>query len=94
MNETTEQDYGALNRQELRKDLERYDFVTPTGEPLAPFLDSLMKEDLDPETAAGICEDIEARNFECQSGPLRNSVPWIELRRRVGAPGAWGDSGL
>jgi len=25
-------DYGAMNRQELRQDLEGYDFVTPTGE--------------------------------------------------------------
>ena len=35
-------------------------------------------------------KDIEAMSFECQGGPLRNSAPWIELRRRVGAPGAWG----
>ena len=82
-------DYGSMNRQELRKDLEQYDFVTPTGDPLAPFLDSLMKETLDPKTVADTCEDIEAMNFECQGGPLRNSTPWIELRRRIGAPGAW-----
>ena len=79
-----------MNRQELRQDLDGYDFVTPTGEPLGPFLDSLMKEDLDPKTVASACEGIEAMQFECQGGPLRNSAPWIELRRRVGAPGAWG----
>ena len=92
MNEPTgpAKDYGAMSRQELRADLEQYDFVTPTGEPLAPLLDSLMKENLDPKTVADTCEDIEARSFECQGGPLRNSAPWIELRRRVGAPGAWG----
>jgi hypothetical protein len=83
-------DYAAMNRQELRQDLEGYDFVTPTGEPLAPLLDSLMEENLDPKTVADICEGIEARNFKCQGGPLPNSAPWIELRRRVGAPGAWG----
>jgi hypothetical protein len=82
-------DYEAMTRQELRKDLEQYDFVTSTGVPLAPFLDSLMKENLDSKTVADTCEDIEAMNFECQGGPLRNSAPWIELRRRVGAPGAW-----
>jgi hypothetical protein len=81
---------GAMSRQELCIDLDQYDFVTPTGVPLAPFLDSLMKENLDPKTVADTCEDIEARSFECQGGPLRNSAPWIELRRRVGAPGAWG----
>jgi hypothetical protein len=83
-------DFEAMTRQELRKDLEQYDFVTPTGEPLAPLLDALMKEDLDPKTVANTCENIEAMKFECQGGPLRNSLPWIELRRRVGAPGAWG----
>jgi hypothetical protein len=92
MNEPAEpsKDYGAMSRQELCIDLEQYDFVTPTGVPLAPFLDSLMKENLDPKTVADTCEDIEAMSFECQGGPLRNSAPWIELRRRVGAPGAWG----
>ena len=44
-------DYGAMNRRELRQDLEGYDFVTPTGVPLAPFLDSLMKENLDPRAS-------------------------------------------
>ena len=83
-------DYGAMSRQELCIDLEHNDFVTPTGVPLAPLLDSLLKENLDPKTVADTCEDIEARSFECQGGPLRNSAPWIELRRRVGAPGAWG----
>jgi hypothetical protein len=41
MNEPTGpvKDYGAVSRQELRMDLEQYDFVTPTGEPLAPLLD-------------------------------------------------------
>ena len=82
-------DYGAMNRQELRKDLEGYDFVTPTGEPLGPLLEPRM-ENLDPETVASICEDIEAKQFACLGGPLRSSTPWIELRRRVGAPGAWG----
>ena len=86
---TRKPDYGAMNRQELRIDLEQCDFVTPTGEALAPFLDPLMKEDLDPKTVASICEGIEAMQFECQGGPLRNSVPWIELRRRLGAPSAW-----
>ena len=86
---TRKPDYGAMNRQELRKDLEQYDFVTRTGEPLAPLLDPLMIDNLDPKTAADICEGIEARQFECLGGPLRNSDPWIELRRRVGAPGAW-----
>jgi hypothetical protein len=92
MNEPTPSklDYGAMSREELRKDLEQYDFVTPTGEPLAPLLDPLMKEELDPETVASICEGIEAKLFECRGGPLRNSLPWIELRRRVGAPGAGG----
>jgi len=92
MNEPTgpAKDYGAMSRQELRADLEQYDFVTPTGEPLAPLLDSLMEENLDPRTVADTCERIEAMNFECQGGPLRSSTPWIELRRRVGAPGAWG----
>jgi hypothetical protein len=85
----TKQDYGALNRQELRKDLEQYDFVTPSGEPLAPLLDSLMKDELDPKSVASVCEGIEAKQFECQGGPLRNSDPWIELRRRVGAPVAY-----
>lgn len=82
-------DYGAMTRQELRKELEQYDFVAPGAEPLAPLLDALMKEELDPKTVADTCERIEAMNFECRGGPLRNSVPWIELRRRVGAPGAW-----
>jgi len=86
----TKLDYGAMNGHELRKDLEQYDFVTPTGEPLAPVLDSLMNEELDPKTVASICEDIEAQKYECQSGPLRNSAQWIELRRRVGAPGVSG----
>jgi len=83
-------DYEAMTRQELRKDLEQYDFVTPAGEPLAPLLDALMKEHLDPKSVADTCQDIEAQNFKSQGGPLRNSAPWIELRRRVGAPGAWG----
>jgi hypothetical protein len=89
MNES-KPDYGAMNRQELRQDLEGYDFVTPTGEPLGPLLDPLMGENLDPETVARMCEDIEAKQFACLGGPLRNSAPWIELRRRVGAPGSWG----
>jgi hypothetical protein len=33
-----------MSREELRMDLEQYDFVTPTGEPFAPLLNSLMKE--------------------------------------------------
>src|SRR5215208_6080233 len=53
MNES-KPDYGAMNSQELRQHLEGYDFVTPTGEPLAPFLDSLMGENLDPKTLASI----------------------------------------
>ena len=40
--------YGAMSRKELLMDLEQYDFVTPTGEPLAPFLDCLMKKELAP----------------------------------------------
>ena len=91
MNETSK-DYGAMSRQELRRELEQYDFVAPAGEPLAPLLDPLMKQDLDPKTVADTCEGIEAMNFECRGGPLYNSVPWIELRRRVGAPGAWDSS--
>jgi hypothetical protein len=83
-------DYEAMTRQELRKDVEQYDFVTPNGEPLAPLLDALMKEDLDPKSVSDTCQDIEAQSFKCQSGPLRNSAPWIELRRRVGAPAARG----
>ena len=67
---TRKPDYGAMNRQELRKDLEQYDFVTRTGEPLAPLLDSLMIDNLDPETAADICEGIEARQFECLAAPF------------------------
>jgi hypothetical protein len=89
MNET-KRDYGAMNRQELRQDLEGFDFVTPTGEPLGPLLDPLMGENLDPKTVASMCEDIEAKQFACVGGALRNSPPWIELRRRVGAPAAWG----
>ena len=76
--------------QELRQDLEGYDFVTPTGEPLGPLLDPLMGENLDPKTVASMCEDIEAKQFACIGGPLGSSAPWIELRRRVGAPGPWG----
>ena len=57
MNES-KPDYGAMNSQELRQHLEGYDFVTPTGEPLAPFLDSLMGENLDPKTVASICETV------------------------------------
>ncbi len=83
-------DYEAMTRQELRKELEQYDFVAPSAEPLAPLLDPLMEENLDPRTIAGTCKRIEAMNFECRGGPLRSSTPWIELRRRVGAPGAWG----
>ena len=83
-------DYGAMTRQELRKELEQYDFVAPSEEPLAPLLDSLMEENLDPRTVAETCERIEAMNFECRGGLLRSSTPWIELRRRVGAPGACG----
>jgi hypothetical protein len=92
MNEPTgpSKDYEAMTRQELRKDLEQYDFVTPTGEPLAPLLDTLMKENLDPKTVANTCQDIEAMKFECRGGPLPNSAAWIELRRRVGAPGRAG----
>src|SRR5215204_841444 len=67
-------------RQELRRDLGGYDFVTPTGEPLGPLLEPLMGENLDPETVASMCEDIEGKQFACLGGPLRNS-PWIELRR-------------
>ena len=78
-----------MSRKELRMELEQYDFVALTGEPLAPLLDSLMKENLDPKTVADTCEAIEARKFECQGGPLHNAVPWKELRRRVGAEGAW-----
>ena len=79
-----------MTRQELRKELEQYDFVAPTGEPLAPLLDSLMEENLDPKTVADTYERTEAMNYKCRGGPLRSSTPWIELRRRVGAPGAWG----
>jgi len=78
-----------MSRQELRIDLEQYDFVAPTGVPLAPFLDFLMKETLEPQDVAGTCEDIEAMRFQCHGGPLRNVAPWIELRRRVRARGAW-----
>ena len=58
MNEPTgpSKDYEVMTRQELRRDLEQYDFVTPTGVPLAPFLDSLMKENLDPMSVANTCE--------------------------------------
>ena len=83
-------DYEAMNRQELRRDLEQYDFVTPTGDPLGPLLAPLMGENLDLKTVADICEDIEAKQFACLGGPLRSSIPWIEMRRRVGAPGSWG----
>jgi hypothetical protein len=82
-------DYGAMTPQELRKDLEGYDFVNPAGEPLAPLLDSLIKEPMDPKKIADTCESIEGKHFECQGGPLRNCDPWIELRRRLGAPSAW-----
>jgi hypothetical protein len=82
MNES-KPDYGAMNSQELRQHLEGYDFVTPTGEPLAPFLDSVMGENLDRKTVASICEDIEAKQFACLRGPLRNHGAWIELGRRV-----------
>jgi hypothetical protein len=78
-----------MTLRELRRDLEGYDFVAPTGEPLAPLLDSLLREPLDPKIVADTCESIEAKQFECQGGPLGNSVPWIELRRRLGAPSAW-----
>ena len=50
---TRKPDYGAMNRQELRKDLEQYDFVTRTGEPLAPLLDFLMIDNLDPGDRCG-----------------------------------------
>ena len=65
MNEPTgpAKDYGAMSRQELRADLEQYDFVTPTGEPLAPLLDSLMEENLDPRTVADTCEHMRTHQI-------------------------------
>ena len=49
-----------------------------------------MGENLDPKTVPDMCEDIEAKQFACLGGPLRNSALWIELRRRDGAPGPVG----
>jgi len=40
-----------------------------------------MGENLDPKTVANMCEDIEAKQFAFAVA-LRNSTPWIELRRR------------
>ena len=35
MNRPDPKEHGAMSRRELRADLEQYDFVTPTGQPLA-----------------------------------------------------------
>jgi hypothetical protein len=40
---------------------------------------------------AELCNGLERYEFECPGGPLKNTVEWIELRRRLGAPSArWG----
>jgi len=37
--------------------------VTPNGEPLAPLLDSLMEENLDPRTVADTCEHMRTHQI-------------------------------
>ena len=42
-------------------------------------------------TAGQLCNALERAKFECPGGPLKNTVEWIELRRRLGAPSRrWG----
>lgn len=32
-----------------------------------------------------LLDRIEAYGFECEAGPLKNCVEWIELKKRLGA---------
>ena len=37
-------------------------------------------------TAQELCDRLEEYEFRCRGGDLKNTVEWIELRRRLGAP--------
>jgi hypothetical protein len=41
-------------------------------------------------TLEELCDRLEAYEFECLGGELKNTVEWSELRRRLGTPsGRW-----
>ena len=87
-------DLEVLSRDELVKELNRYGFESPTGAPFADALAALLvivQEESELTAAREVCETMESQyQFYCEGGPLTNVSQWIELRRRVGAPGAWG----
>jgi hypothetical protein len=39
-------------------------------------------------TPQELCDRLEEYEFTCPGGELKNTVEWIELRRRLGAPSA------
>jgi hypothetical protein len=54
------------------------DPTTPPTEPL----------DLAVMTPAELCDRLEEYELEFPGGPLKNTVKWIEIRRRLGTPSA------
>jgi len=86
-----ETERSIVSREALRRELRDYDFESPTGASLDVLIAPLMQADVNQNTARKICDDIERNyRFYGEAGPLSNAAPWIELRRRVGAPGVWG----
>jgi len=79
---------AVASREALGRELRDHDFESPAGVSLDVLIAPLMQGDLDANTARKICDDIERNyRFYGEEGPLRDAVSWIELRRRVCAPG-------
>jgi hypothetical protein len=79
-----------LGRDELSAELIGYAFVSPTGASFADLL-ARLQFGLEAHEARAFRDAMESQyQFYCEGAPLTNVVQWIELRRRVGAPGVWG----